>query len=281
MATARLPFPTLRADGERGAPPDAVAETAGAADLMRAILDHVQLGLMAVAADGALRCANRAALHACLDHPELRVDGGRLLAALQPGGSALGRAIAAARTGRWTLVSIEGPGEPTLVAAMPLGARTDADGATVLLMFGAARDAYALAMQLFAREAGLTAAETRVLYALADGRAPRQIAQQHEVALSTVRSQVGSIRAKIGARSLTHVARAVGRLPPVMPAAAVAGVRAAQGMFVGGRRDCAASPPTPHPANDGWRAARAAPDVANRAFAPAQPFFWRGTRPIR
>lgn len=278
MATVRLPLPTLRADAERGAPPggpaarvpEAEAETAGAAELMRAVLDHVQLGLMAVAADGALRCANRAALHACLETPELRVDGGRLLAALQPGGSALGRAIAAARTGRWTLVSIDGPAEPTLVAVMPLGANAGGDAATVLLMFGAARDAYALAMQLFAREAGLTAAETRVLYALADGRAPRQIAQQHEVALSTVRSQVGSIRAKIGARSLTHVARAVGRLPPVMPAAAVAGALAAGRMFVGGRRDCGATPPTPHPANDGWREARASSDVASCGLAPAQ-----------
>jgi DNA-binding CsgD family transcriptional regulator len=228
-----MPVHASRADAaggawSRGCAPspfgaEAAAETSGAAGLMRAMLDHLQLGLMAVAADGSVRCANRAALQACMQLAELRVDRGRLVAALQPGPQALGRAIAAARAGRWTLVSLGDAGEPTLVAAMPLGPRDGADGFTVLLLFGAPRDAYTLAMQLFARDAGLTAAETRVLHALADGHAPRQIAQQHEVALSTVRSQVGSIRAKIGARSLTQVARRVGRLPPVMPAAALAG----------------------------------------------------------
>lgn len=230
MATVRLPVPTFRAHAVPGglAPhPGDDAEPSAAAGLMRAMLDHVQLGLMAVAADGTLRCSNRAAQRSCLQHPELRVEGARLVAALPPGPTALGRAIAAARGGRWMLVSLVSPGEtgePTLVAVMPLGRHDGGDGLTVLLMFGAPRDAYTLAMQLFARDSGLTAAETRVLHALADGRAPRQIAQQHEVALSTVRTQVGSIRAKIGARSLAHVARTVGRLPPVMPAAAVAGV---------------------------------------------------------
>ena len=107
--------------------------------------------------------------------------------------------------------------EPLTIAVVPLSRSHGEEGA-VLLLFSPPRALDALAMQLFARAAGLTSAEARVLRALADGQVPSQIARQHEVALSTVRSQVGSIRAKIGARSITDLTRAVGRLPPVVPA---------------------------------------------------------------
>lgn len=205
-------------------------ELAADAGLLRTLLDHLQLGILALGPDGRLQHANRAARMHCARHPELRLDEHERLVGTPPAdrlagtspADRLARAIAAARAGRWSLVTLGSQGcaadaEPPAIAVVPLGRCDGGDGA-VLLLFSPPLGADALAMQLFARAAGLTSAEARVLRALADGRAPSQIARQHEVALSTVRSQVGSIRAKTGARSITDLARAVGRLPPVMPA---------------------------------------------------------------
>ena len=197
------------------------AEPGAEAGLLRAVLDHLQLGIVAVGPDGRVQHANRAARAHGARHPELRIDE-RQRPDCAAHADRLVQAIAAARAGRWTLVTLGSRGaaaddERLTIAVVPLGRGQGADG-TVLLLFSPPRGADALAMQLFARAAGLTSAEARVLRALADGQAPSQIARQNDVALSTVRSQVGSIRAKTGARSITELARAVGRLPPVMPA---------------------------------------------------------------
>lgn len=201
--------PAARADGDGGAD----------AGLLRTVLDHLQLGVVAVGPDGRVQHANRAARVLGARHPELQLDA-RQRPAGAPLADGLVQAIAAARAGRWTLVTLGGGAgeEPLAIAVVPLGSGGGDEG-PVLLLFSPPRGADALAMQLFARAAGLTAAESRVLRALADGQPPSRIARQHDVAVSTVRSQVGSIRAKTGARSITDLTRAVGRLPPVMPAA--------------------------------------------------------------
>jgi DNA-binding CsgD family transcriptional regulator len=198
------------------------AEPADAGRLMRAMLDHLQVGLLAVAGDGRVLSANRAALRLCAQRGELALEHGRLAAATR-GGTRLARAIAAARCGRWALIKLDGTDAALLtVAVVPLHQLTTHE-TPVLLLFGQCHVAESLAMQLFAREHGLTPTETRVLCGLVDGQRPRQIARNHDVALSTVRSQVGSVRAKTGARSITELTRAVVGLPPVMPIAA--GVR--------------------------------------------------------
>ena len=212
----RPPAPDTRADG---------SESSADAGLLRTVLDHLQLGIVALGVDGREQHANRAARVLCARHPELQPDA-RQRPPGAPPAEALMQAIAAARAGRWTLVTLGRGGgdageEPLAIAVLPLGRGHGEDGA-VLLLFSPPRGADALAMQLFARAAGLTAAECRVLRALADGQPPSRIARRYAVALSTVRSQVGSIRAKTGARSITDLARAVGRLPPVMPAVGTA-----------------------------------------------------------
>lgn len=224
MATATLnllPPPAAAALHDSRAPAnDAGSATAlDTGRLLRAMLDQLQLGLLAVAGDGRLLTANRAALRHCAQRGELAIEHGRLAAAAA-GGTRLARAIAAARGGRWTLVKLDGPGAAVLsIAVLPLQ-QLDGDDTPVLLLFGQCHGAESLAMQLFAREHGLTPAETRVLCALVDGQLPRQIARSHAVALSTVRTQVGSVRAKTGTRSITDLTRAVIGLPPVMPVAA-------------------------------------------------------------
>ena len=70
-----------------------------------------------------------------------------------------------------------------------------------------------LEMQLFASSIGLTLAEQRVLAGLARGVRPAQIARQHGVQPSTVRSQAAALRAKAHCTSLCVLLDRVARLP--------------------------------------------------------------------
>jgi DNA-binding NarL/FixJ family response regulator len=70
---------------------------------------------------------------------------------------------------------------------------------------------------LFAHEHALTSAEALVLGALCQGRAPRDIAVERETRLSTVRTQIASIKSKTGACSIRELLSRVAMLPPLIP----------------------------------------------------------------
>jgi DNA-binding CsgD family transcriptional regulator len=61
-----------------------------------------------------------------------------------------------------------------------------------------------LGVQWFARNHGLTLAETRVLEALSEGLLPSDIAVRFGVGISTIRSQIGSIRSKTRSGSMAR-----------------------------------------------------------------------------
>ena len=75
-----------------------------------------------------------------------------------------------------------------------------------------------LSVQWFARSHGLTLAETRVLEALSEGLQPSDIAARHGVGISTIRSQIGSIRSKTRSDSIGALVRQVAVLPPLVGA---------------------------------------------------------------
>lgn len=75
-----------------------------------------------------------------------------------------------------------------------------------------------LAAQWFALRYGLTPTETEVLKALSAGARPGDVAAQQGVAISTVRTQIQSIRAKSGADSIGELLRQLAMLPPLMSA---------------------------------------------------------------
>jgi DNA-binding CsgD family transcriptional regulator len=83
-------------------------------------------------------------------------------------------------------------------------------------LFGKRRVCEQLSVHGFARAHGLTAAETRVLEALCNGAKPNEIADRQGVLISTVRTQIGSIRAKTGAQSIPDLVRQVAVLPPLV-----------------------------------------------------------------
>jgi DNA-binding CsgD family transcriptional regulator len=87
-----------------------------------------------------------------------------------------------------------------------------------LLVLGKRQVCEQLSVQGFARSVSLTPAETRVLEQVCGGVRPNDIAQRAGVAVSTVRTQIGSIRAKTGAASIRELVRQVAVLPPLVGA---------------------------------------------------------------
>ena len=96
----------------------------------------------------------------------------------------------------------------TGVSVVPLESADDGPRA-VLIVLGKREMCESLSVQGFARFHHLTGAEVRVLKELCNGVPPAQIAALLGVAISTVRSQIGSMRAKTGAESIRALVRQV------------------------------------------------------------------------
>lgn len=184
---------------------------------LAAMLDEIDYGMLLLVDESQVVHANhvaRAELDS--DHPlqllgsELRLrcgaDVARLRAALAD----------AAGRGLRRLLTLGEAGAAVTVAVVPL---RGGDGRpATLLVFGKRQVCEHLSAQGYARCHGLTAAESRVLELLCDGETPAAIARRQRVAMSTVRTQIGAIRAKTGAASIREVVRQVAVLPPLIGA---------------------------------------------------------------
>jgi len=100
---------------------------------------------------------------------------------------------------------------------LPVGP-AQADGQHVLVMLGRRQPCSELGLEMLAASYGLTLAERRVLGALVREASPREIAAQNAVALSTIRTQIQSIRIKLGARNVEGLLLRAAEVPPVASA---------------------------------------------------------------
>ncbi|MDQ6639566.1 MAG: LuxR C-terminal-related transcriptional regulator, partial [Pseudomonadota bacterium] len=121
---------------------------------------------------------------------------------------------AAALRGMRRLVTLGKDADRTSVSVVPLEG-ADGEPRTVLIVLGKRAVCESLSIQGYARSYGLTGAETRVLVELCKGLPPAKIASELGVAISTVRSQIGSVRLKTGAASIRALVRQIAVLPPV------------------------------------------------------------------
>jgi len=184
------------------------------------MLDEIDYGMLLLGDDATVLHANHAA-RSELDaaHP-LQLLGGELRVAQPQDLLPLREALAEARQrGLRRLVNL-GQGEHRVsVAVVPLAAAIgDESPPLTLLVFGKRQVCEALSAHWYARSHQLTPAEARVLTALCAGQRPSEIAAALCVALSTVRTQIGSIRAKTGAESIRALVRQVAVLPPLVGA---------------------------------------------------------------
>ncbi|UUX95777.1 helix-turn-helix transcriptional regulator [Aquabacterium sp. J223] len=186
--------------------------------LLEAMLDEVDLPMLLVNVKGVVVHMNRVArlsLDAgpiCLDRDNgvhvLRVK------SAQPG---LGRRLAAALASSYRQVVCAEEGDRSVIASVvPINQEFGADDRLALLILGRRRPVQPLAVDWFARCNGLTPSETRVLTMLCSGLSPHDIAKQNGVAVSTIRTQVASIRTKTATRSMRDLVAKVAALPPMV-----------------------------------------------------------------
>jgi DNA-binding CsgD family transcriptional regulator len=203
---------------EAATPPAAPARAAaaGSLDVLAWVIDAVDIGLMLVARDGRMRLANRAALRHCGAGRACRLADGIVRPSIAGEDAAFRRALADAALGRRSLLTL-GPREDlTPIAFVPAARGREPDAPDALLVFGKREMCAPLSVHFFAREHGVTSAESAVLAALCNGATPRQIASERGIALSTVRTQIQNIRQKTGARNISDLLRVASRLPPLM-----------------------------------------------------------------
>ncbi|HKX42352.1 MAG TPA: helix-turn-helix transcriptional regulator [Burkholderiaceae bacterium] len=187
------------------------------------ILDHVHFGVLLVGPQLQVWLANEAARRGCARHSMLSLDDDRLTLAQRHHQVELLRAVAKAQDGRWGMVQLVHGADRLLLAVVPLW--RDASGGPddpVLVMFGMDTPCASLAIEFYGRACSLTPAEVRLLRGLKEGLSPRELARRYDVALSTVRSQISSIRAKTGARSIVDLVRTLSCLPPIMAVGGIA-----------------------------------------------------------
>lgn len=189
--------------------------------LLAAVLDEIDYGLMLVSDDAQVLHANHVARSELdAEHP-LQLLGRGLRARVSTDVAPLYDAIASAcRQGLRRMVTLGEGRHRVTVAVVPLPEDTASGrhGRPALMLLGKRQVCEGLTVHAFARSMGLTPAETQVLEALCGGDRPAEIALRHGVALSTVRTQVGSIRAKTGAPSIGALLRQLAVLPPMVSA---------------------------------------------------------------
>ena len=199
--------------------------------LMR-MLDEIDYGMLLVGPDAQVIYLNHAArLELDAAHP-LQLLGSALRAQQPQDVAPLFDALAAAQRGLRKLVTLGNGEHRVSVSIVPLpagagGLREGEAGPATLLVMGKRQVCEQLSVRGFARSVNLTPAETRVLELLCNGVRPSQVARVQSVAISTVRTQIGSIRAKTGAASISELVRQLAVLPPLLGALRVSVLAAA------------------------------------------------------
>jgi DNA-binding CsgD family transcriptional regulator len=190
------------------------------------MLDEIDYGMLLVADDCVVLHANHAARLDLDDEHPLQMIGAELRVRRSADMLPLHEAMGAARKrGLRQLLALGDGAERITVAVVPLPAADgDGDETLTLLVLGKRRVCEDLSVHGFARQHRLTPAETRVLAALCDGRRPNNIAAAQHVAISTVRTQIGSLRAKTGAANIRALVQQVAVLPPLVGALRVTGM---------------------------------------------------------
>lgn len=192
---------------------DATAETG---DWALWALDRLDQGVLMLQADGRVGYANPSAREQIQGAGLLVLAGGRLQASSAADQAALlGALRSVAERGSCRLVQL-GTAQASMYLGLSAIGRPGGLG-PVLGLLGRRSIGNHLTMQWYAQCHALTMAETQVLGCLCAGFEPGEIANINGVALSTVRTQIASIRCKTGAATIRALLQAVARLPPMCP----------------------------------------------------------------
>jgi DNA-binding CsgD family transcriptional regulator len=179
------------------------------------ILEELDTGVIVCNEEGWLKIANNVARSELRRRQLLAVDGSGLLY-LTEGAQAMLRkwqaALLAATVARHRqMLALCDGTQRLMVSVMPLGQKAG----WALVMLGRRQLAPDLAVEMLGSIYELTSAEQRVLVGLLAGERVETIAGQRGVMLSTLRTQVYSLREKLGASRLEDLVRLAAGLPPM------------------------------------------------------------------
>ena len=207
--------------------------------LLRMALNQMDYGLVVIDSESAMvQFANVLGHAALLECPDgsgslgrgsgLRLLHGRVMAQRPCDNDTLRRTLDRARAGLRGFLCLGEGTQSSAVAVLPLiGPRHTFDLHAYGTLGSAVPPSYALlvfakqqlcddsTMALFARERGLTSAEGQVLAQVCKGLRPAQIAHNHGVRISTVRTQLRSIRMKTCCETIRDLVQQVSVLPPM------------------------------------------------------------------
>ena len=188
-------------------------------DLMSLVLDELDYGIALLGADQTVLHLNFSARRDLLRLHGLKLVDGRLQAPAGPDAAVLTRALEDALLhSRRCLVGIGAIERRSYVGVVPLTRGESAAVIGAVVIFGRAAVCSPLSLHWFSKDNGLTPAESQVLETICNGARPVEVAGAHGVALSTIRSQIGTIRQKTRTESVFELVREAAFLPPLVGA---------------------------------------------------------------
>ena len=189
----------------------------GQQHLMR-VFDEIDYGMLIIDAQGRILHANHLARHELANGRIIMSYGNSLLGSSAEFTSQIQQAMESSFRGQRKLLMMTVGDKELSLAFTPLSHPLEADAPSVLVLLSRQSTCDNLAVRMFARTLNLSPSEESVLMGLCRGLSIADIARQHGVAESTVRSQIKTLREKAGAPSIRRLLHRVNSLPPVVPA---------------------------------------------------------------
>jgi len=187
----------------------------GAVNGLSMVVDELAYGVLLVTAKGQLLHANLAARQEIARRKVLAIHEGQLHATDPAQARLLVQALAKAEGGRRSLVALRQGGTRLSIAVVPLRSDRPREIPSVALIFSRPAVCDPVMLCFFARAYGLTPSEEQVLAILCQGYSAPEIAQQLEVAVSTVRSHVRSLCTKTHSNGVRALVAQIAVLPPI------------------------------------------------------------------
>jgi DNA-binding CsgD family transcriptional regulator len=185
--------------------------------LLRAVLGALNLGLMMLDSHARVLQANPAARRLCRVGAPIVLAGHALVLSSEHLQQLLA-ALRAAERRQWAMLVLRQGAQCLSVGVVPMAGDHGLPALAAMLVIAPPGPPSGLALQFFSQAHRLTAAESAVLSALCQGLKPGQIAAAGGVAVSTVRTQVATLREKTHADSICHLLQMVSGLPPMASA---------------------------------------------------------------
>jgi DNA-binding CsgD family transcriptional regulator len=195
-----------------------VDQQPGLGAMLALLLDEMAYATVIATPDAKVVHANHAGRHELARGRVLTSVKGALHTRAPEDMQILQDSLARAALGKRGLITLAtSDGAYLSVAVLPLCTQAGAP-ARAALMFSRALVCESLMLGFFARIHSLTPTEESVLGILCQGHSAPEVAQQMQVAVSTVRSHIRSLCAKTRSAGVRELVNRVAVLPPVAPA---------------------------------------------------------------